>query len=665
MIRIYRNAIGALICVASIFNSHAASFDCSKASTAVEGSICANPTLSALDEKLAAAYKQAVAASPNPASLLDGQRAWLKTLNACGANVPCLTNTYEQRIAVLASPPMQPVAAPLFPAPTQLNQVVSPTSSTQTSNAQVATLDGNWHSPQWKYGYVLKDGMGVATTTNSPNFQVGQNIIQLTAASPNTFTGQQVYTDGKFYKVTATLLPDGRLSFAGEKNVKWVMERIGAPPQPNLSASQTTAPAPSAVSTLQLPLAQATQTQPAASPLFPAPTQSNQVVSPASSTQTSNSGSGNQPKVQTVVAEGVGIDIQSASQNAARNALTNVVGSLIDTQSMLNKRTQIEDGIRTQTKAITSTIREYSQGSIQSFEILDTKNEGGLYRVSAKVSVRIEDFRAYIKKLAEGETAVQSGLFTQAQTATSQNTNKLGLLNDLLRPLIDGEVIQFVLDKPVPLSNSKYKGEDDTLNYIIKQNGSENVFFIPVAASIDSNFLANMKRVVKSTSSANISAPLNSSLAVSKCKQLQGDSNVELAVPIAFFDSAPYERARGSLLNPNGFIDIYMIENVRNGLLMPLPTPKSSTTLEVVILDQGGSILQREQYSSPSQRSPRIQLFGKDRLIQNDVPWAFVMQDVRCFRSVSVVASRSFTLGIAIDPKALQQAQKIVVRLVK
>jgi uncharacterized protein len=115
-----------------------------------------------------------------------------------------------------------------------------------SAQAQIATLDGNWHSPQWKYGYVLKDGMGIATSTNSPNFQVGQNIIQLTATSPNAFTGQQVYTDGKFYKVTATLLPDGRLSFVGEKNVKWVMERIGAPPQASSPASQTTTSAPSA-----------------------------------------------------------------------------------------------------------------------------------------------------------------------------------------------------------------------------------------------------------------------------------------------------------------------------------------------------------------------------------------------------------------------------------
>lgn len=97
-------------------------------------------------------------------------------------------------------------------------------------------LDGNWYSTQWKYGYVLKNGIGTATSTNSPNFSVGQNIIILTATSPTTFSGRQVYTDGKFYNVQASLQADGRLYFEGEKNAKWVMERVGSdrpapPPQ--------------------------------------------------------------------------------------------------------------------------------------------------------------------------------------------------------------------------------------------------------------------------------------------------------------------------------------------------------------------------------------------------------------------------------------------------
>jgi hypothetical protein len=59
---------------------------------------------------------------------------------------------------------------------------------------------------------------------------VGQTIIQLSATSPTTFSGQQVYTDGKFYRVSVVLQPDGRLYFEGEKNAKWVMDRVNAAP---------------------------------------------------------------------------------------------------------------------------------------------------------------------------------------------------------------------------------------------------------------------------------------------------------------------------------------------------------------------------------------------------------------------------------------------------
>lgn len=87
-------------------------------------------------------------------------------------------------------------------------------------------VDGNWVSKQWKYGYQLKNGVGTATSTNSPNFQIGQTIIHLTAKSATTFVGRQIYTDGKFYNVNVSLQPDGRLYFEGEKNAKWYMEKV-------------------------------------------------------------------------------------------------------------------------------------------------------------------------------------------------------------------------------------------------------------------------------------------------------------------------------------------------------------------------------------------------------------------------------------------------------
>ena len=97
--------------------------------------------------------------------------------------------------------------------------------STAPSELWLKQLDGNWFSKQWKYGYQLQNGVGTATATNSPNFQIGQKIIQLTAKSATSFVGQQVYTDGKFYNIIVSLRADGRLYFEGEKNAKWYMER--------------------------------------------------------------------------------------------------------------------------------------------------------------------------------------------------------------------------------------------------------------------------------------------------------------------------------------------------------------------------------------------------------------------------------------------------------
>lgn len=98
--------------------------------------------------------------------------------------------------------------------------------SQPATNDSIQKLNGSWYSPEWKYGYTLSDGVGTATSTNSPNFQVGQKIIQLTPIGPNKFSGQQIYKDGKFYKVTATLQPDGSLHFEGDKNAKWKMSRV-------------------------------------------------------------------------------------------------------------------------------------------------------------------------------------------------------------------------------------------------------------------------------------------------------------------------------------------------------------------------------------------------------------------------------------------------------
>ena len=222
----------------------AASFDCDKAGTAIEKQICADGYLNALDELLGTNYKKMTASNIGSGALdqlKTTQRAWLVSRNRC-QDRQCLVNAYRVRVEAICDYPVLSGAHPGCETADDYKHL-------DTSD-QLAELDGNWYSSQWKYGYVMKDGVGIATSTNSPNFKVGQKIIELRPSSHTSYSGQQVYTDGKFYNIEAQLI-NGKLHFQGEKNAKWVMERVGggsqsapsSPPSPQVAQPAPSRPA--------------------------------------------------------------------------------------------------------------------------------------------------------------------------------------------------------------------------------------------------------------------------------------------------------------------------------------------------------------------------------------------------------------------------------------
>lgn len=81
-------------------HSQAASFDCARASTAVERTVCASPHLSRLDEELAASFRDMLGRVANPAALRERQRDWLTERDACPDDA-CLERLYARRIAAL------------------------------------------------------------------------------------------------------------------------------------------------------------------------------------------------------------------------------------------------------------------------------------------------------------------------------------------------------------------------------------------------------------------------------------------------------------------------------------------------------------------------------------------------------------------------------------
>lgn len=116
---------------------------------------------------------------------------------------------HAAEIAVLRDTPSSP------PPPTQSVRLPS-----------VEMFDGYWYSSVWKYGYRLRNGVGIATSTNSVHFSPGDEIIRLQHAGGNRFTGTQIYQNGKWYRITGRLDADGRLYIDGEHNYHWHMDPV-------------------------------------------------------------------------------------------------------------------------------------------------------------------------------------------------------------------------------------------------------------------------------------------------------------------------------------------------------------------------------------------------------------------------------------------------------
>ncbi|MFC4765456.1 lysozyme inhibitor LprI family protein [Dyella koreensis] len=96
----------AILLTASLLanQSMAASFDCKKAASATEKMICADGSLSSLDDKLQKGYQTALdAVKPSvKQKLVTEQRNWIKYVRDICTDVSCLSKAYLARIDLLS-----------------------------------------------------------------------------------------------------------------------------------------------------------------------------------------------------------------------------------------------------------------------------------------------------------------------------------------------------------------------------------------------------------------------------------------------------------------------------------------------------------------------------------------------------------------------------------
>ncbi len=201
-------------------------------------------------------------------------------------------------------------------------------------------------------------------------------------------------------------------------------------------------------------------------------------------------------EIRTVVVDGIGKDIESATQRSAESALIHFVGSFVDATKSFEKRKVIRDGVKSQTKKISSKVREYSQGVIQSIDVLDVVvRDDGLIQVTSKVSVRIEDFKNYIKETTLAGKKIKKGLFAKMKAKKEQTRNLSELIFDKLKdvfssavmvPVIDGEIEEVTNLYALDWMNKKFPGE----GYVLK---------IPVKVTLNPAFLENFMTVLDET----------------------------------------------------------------------------------------------------------------------------------------------------------------------
>jgi hypothetical protein len=246
----------------------------------------------------------------------------------------------------------------------------------------------------------------------------------------------------------------------------------------------------------------------------------------------------NASTIKVVTVDGIGSDIQIASRDAAQKALIAVVGSLMDTTTTLEKSTVIEDAVRRETSQLKSNIKEYSQGTIQNFEMLGHQKNGDLVTVNAKVSVRTEELVAAINQDSETKINIDNlRLSVQASVEDNQKNNQARILIDrVLKPIAEYEYTDFTVSKPVPAGEEIEKASIVQINpnksafvqSLKAKYGNEfrmrNIHRVIVSSSLNKSFLESARKTLsKISSEANIRATLSF---VSNPVQMSGSSEL-------------------------------------------------------------------------------------------------------------------------------------------
>ncbi|WP_229223896.1 lysozyme inhibitor LprI family protein [Duganella sp. sic0402] len=135
----------------SCMGAQAASFDCAKAYTPIEKTICADGRLSELDSQLMQVYKKSLTESASADAIKAEQRLWLKEVRNSCQDVACLKSAYSNRISALTASPVSNVVEStkaVTPDNRHPEQQTSQTNNVESIAAPTAKADADVVQPQ-------------------------------------------------------------------------------------------------------------------------------------------------------------------------------------------------------------------------------------------------------------------------------------------------------------------------------------------------------------------------------------------------------------------------------------------------------------------------------------------------------------------------------------
>lgn len=176
--------------------------------------------------------------------------------------------------------------------------------------------------------------------------------------------------------------------------------------------------------------------------------------------------------IVTVEVEGKGSTIDKAIQKAAVNALKKVAGTFVDSKTLINNEIKIQNNLVDKTKSMNQKVRNYSQGSIQNYEVLNFEKVGSFYKVNARFDVRLAEFKTYIKELGYGSKKVKKGLFAKVMSENKESESKIGFFKKVVLPIRDAEVLDISIGDPVSAKSFIAPSRKDNETVISKGFGS-------------------------------------------------------------------------------------------------------------------------------------------------------------------------------------------------